>query len=112
MSDIQCPMCGERNPAKLEVCQYCQARLKPLKIIQQDGELSVQPFEVAKPKGGDDLEASLPDWLRNLRQTNQPEFPTSDNQEQKPVLDLRRSILQIRLITSLYRLLQMIQDLC
>lgn len=30
MDEIRCPMCGKPNPAELDVCQFCQARLKPL----------------------------------------------------------------------------------
>ena len=30
MANIRCPMCGRENPAELETCRYCQARLKPL----------------------------------------------------------------------------------
>ena len=30
MANIRCPMCGRENPAELDVCRYCQARLKPL----------------------------------------------------------------------------------
>ena len=28
MAEVRCPMCGKNNPADLEVCQYCQARVK------------------------------------------------------------------------------------
>ena len=29
-ASVRCQSCGRTNPAHLEVCQYCQARLKPL----------------------------------------------------------------------------------
>ncbi len=30
MADVRCPMCGKPNPEELELCQFCQARIKPL----------------------------------------------------------------------------------
>ena len=45
---IRCPMCGKSNPATTEVCQYCQARIKPV-----SGGLK-------PPSGEENL------WLRNL----------------------------------------------
>jgi hypothetical protein len=52
MDNIRCPMCGKENPGDLNVCQYCQARLKPLTGPLADA--SAQPGE------GDD-------WLGSLR---------------------------------------------
>ncbi len=49
MAEIRCPMCGKPNPDHLEVCQHCQARLKPL---------------VSPPGSASDSE--LPDWLRDM----------------------------------------------
>lgn len=46
MAEIRCPMCGKSNPDNLEICQQCQARLKPLNI---------------SPDGAD---SGLPDWLK------------------------------------------------
>ena len=37
MAELRCPMCGKPNPDTLDVCQFCQARLKPL---------------IARPSGG------------------------------------------------------------
>ncbi len=48
-------MCGKSNPAELENCQYCQARLKPL--ANKSGSI-------------------LPDWLDNLR-TKKDQEPAS-----------------------------------
>jgi hypothetical protein len=65
MADVRCPMCGKSNPVELEVCQYCQARLKPL---------HVSPSEVgspapSQPSGNETQgdEVSPPEWLRSLR---------------------------------------------
>lgn len=49
MAEIRCPMCGKPNPDHLEVCQHCQARLKPL---------------VSPPGSASD--SGLPDWLRDM----------------------------------------------
>lgn len=59
MSEIRCPMCGKPNPEELDVCQFCEARLKPL----------IGPFEPAEtadastPKRG-----GVTDWLDSLRE--------------------------------------------
>jgi len=55
MAEIRCPMCGKSNPDHLDVCEFCQARLKPLGSIPSDTP-SIFP---------EDLEADdeLPDWM-------------------------------------------------
>jgi len=52
-------MCGKTNPGDLEVCQYCQARLKPLVV-------GAQPQAPLSPKGAEP-DADIPEWLRALR---------------------------------------------
>ena len=56
MAEIRCPMCGKSNPDHLDVCQFCEARLKPL--IASNAEDDIFGFQ-------DDAEASegLPDWF-------------------------------------------------
>ena len=55
MTEIRCPMCGKPNPENLDVCQFCQARLKPLiSPASSDGGLFPEDLE------SDD---ELPDWL-------------------------------------------------
>lgn len=49
-------MCGKSNPEELDVCQFCQARLKPL---------------VVDPGAGDDEQAGE-DWLGSLRSQGEP----------------------------------------
>jgi hypothetical protein len=64
MAEVRCPMCGKANPADLEVCQFCQARLKPLHVTPS--ELGpATPSQPSKdiPSG----EESAPEWLRSLR---------------------------------------------
>ncbi len=63
MSEIRCPMCGKPNSDQLDVCQFCDARLKPF-------SLSSQADEAASPlpaKGVDESDSGLPDWLNSMR---------------------------------------------
>ena len=66
MEEIRCPMCGKPNPNHLEICEHCQARLKPL-IISSDEDL---------PGESIDSDAGLPDWLRS----DQQDAPISDSE--------------------------------
>ena len=78
MADQRCPMCGKPNPPQNEVCQYCQARLKPL-ILPSAFDDS-QPLV---PEENEDLfpttEDTLPDWLGDFREEDQP---AAEEQEQ------------------------------
>jgi hypothetical protein len=93
MADVNCPVCGKSNPAEMENCQFCDARLTPLPASTpvdtqpiQVGENPVKKetseFEKVKPASGDfvhageaptrkntaELEPTLPSWLRSLRE--------------------------------------------
>ncbi len=58
MGEVRCPMCGKPNPDELDVCQYCEARLKPL----------LGPVEPADtPKAEEPNVGSVTDWLDSLR---------------------------------------------
>lgn len=80
-------MCGKPNPAELEVCQFCQARLKPL-ILKQPPELEksagpVEPVEPAEPveTTADEIGEGEEDWLQDLRGQNQtPEEPAGEEE--------------------------------
>ena len=69
MEEIRCPMCGKPNPAELDVCQFCGARLKPLHIDKADEapkpeEQAPTPYEqIPRQKG---KTSRLPDWLHTL----------------------------------------------
>ena len=68
MADIRCPMCGKENPSEQEVCQFCQARLKPLVRQPPPGD-GGETFseDVSFHEGEDQSESDLPEWLQNLR---------------------------------------------
>jgi len=66
MAEIRCPMCSKMNPSERDVCQFCQARLKPL-IGSQEPSPNPYPF------GHED---DLPDWLKSL--TPEPDQPSQD----------------------------------
>jgi hypothetical protein len=64
MAEVRCPMCGKLNPADLEVCQFCQARLKPLHVTPSE----LGPAAPSQPfKNNASDEESAPEWLRSLR---------------------------------------------
>jgi hypothetical protein len=72
MADSRCPMCGKLNPAEMNACRYCGARLKPL----QYGEAPSEP--PSPPEGGGDWMSDLRgDMMRNRPKTSMlpPEPP-------------------------------------
>ena len=75
--EVRCPMCGKPNPAELEECQFCQARLRPLIVSPPPDEFEpVEPPESPLPEETPEIEAELPDWLSELR----PGEPETDAQ--------------------------------
>jgi hypothetical protein len=81
MAGVRCPMCGKPNPAELEKCKFCDARLKPLLAPAPDDSQSikgdknpasgdiVQAGEAPTDKKTSELEPGLPSWLRTLRKS-------------------------------------------
>jgi len=68
MATIKCPACGEVNPAELEFCRNCQARLQQ----SETGNLRkaggpIQPGQAPTKKTTAELEPILPQWLRDAR---------------------------------------------
>ena len=57
MADKRCPLCSQTNPAEAEVCQHCQARLKPL--VAGDAP----PADAEKNANADPTS----DWLGDFR---------------------------------------------
>jgi len=68
MAEIKCPMCGKPNPDELDVCQFCEARLKPLTDELSRSQPPIQPGEQPKEVDTSQLEPVLPQWLREVRQ--------------------------------------------
>ena len=60
MAEIRCPNCGRNNPDLLDVCQFCQANLKPESVLRIG--------ETPTKKQTGELESVLPDWLKDVRQ--------------------------------------------
>jgi hypothetical protein len=77
MAEVRCPMCGKSNPPGLDVCQYCQARLTPLRVPPSDADSETTSQLSESETSGD--EASVPDWLSSLRL----EEETTDLEEQQ-----------------------------
>ena len=82
MAEIKCPMCSKPNPAELDVCQFCEARLKPLTDELSRSQPPIQPGEQPKDMATSDLEPVLPQWLREVRQ--QARDSSEDEPEQAP----------------------------
>ena len=61
MAEIRCPMCGKPNPEELDICQFCEARLRPLIIqpdqTERDDELPywLKPDQESKPDSEDTM---------------------------------------------------------
>lgn len=82
MAEIRCPMCGKPNPAELDVCQYCEARLKPLTDELARSQPPIHPGEEPTEQDTGQLESVLPQWLREVRQ--QARESAEETSEQPP----------------------------
>lgn len=82
MSEIKCPMCSKPNPAELDVCQYCEARLKPLTDELSRSQPPIHPGEEPTDMDTGQLEPILPQWLREVRQ--QARESAEESAEQAP----------------------------
>ena len=60
MPEIRCPNCGRNNPDLLDVCQFCQTRLRPESVLHSG--------EKPTKKNTGELQSILPDWLRDIQQ--------------------------------------------
>lgn len=82
MTQINCPMCGKPNPADRDVCQYCEARLKPLTDELSRSQPPIRPGEEPTEMDTGQLESVLPQWLRDIRR--QARESTDEEPEQPP----------------------------
>jgi len=91
MTDVRCPMCGKLNSDDLEVCQYCQARLKPL-IAPPDDEATTRelssamyPADPRESEKEAEPESAIPDWLQSLRpDRDEEEYAIPPSAEEEP----------------------------
>jgi hypothetical protein len=89
MAEIKCPMCGKPNPAELDVCQFCEARLKPVTDELSRSQPPIHPGEEPRDVDTGQLESTLPRWLREIRQnaresdTNEAGQPPAQNEADK-----------------------------
>src|SRR5512139_1304334 len=74
--EIRCQMCGKPNPADAEVCQFCQARLRPVWASKPKDDLFGTESE-------SESEGEVPDWLSSLRGPEEQAFegPSEDQAE-------------------------------
>lgn len=84
MAEIKCPMCGKPNPAELEVCQYCEARLKPLTDELSRSQPPIHPGDEPTEQDTGQLEPILPQWLREVRQQARDSVEDDESAEQVP----------------------------
>ena len=79
MADVRCPMCGKTNPAEADVCQYCQARLRPLGSKPGSNAAPPTPAQPdpQPPASGDET-----DWLRELMGSDSTPEAASESDEQ------------------------------
>lgn len=70
MAEKRCPMCSRLNPEELEICQFCQARLKPL-LASSDEPTNDWLDQTEEERDFDDAnginQPVAPDWLQSLR---------------------------------------------
>jgi hypothetical protein len=94
MADVvRCSMCGKENPAGADTCQYCGARLTPVRPPAKPGgnepdwlnqlrsnDSSDATSSEPPSAGAQPGDADVPDWLSRVRQRNQSESeePTPD----------------------------------
>ncbi len=82
MVEITCPMCGKPNPADLQTCQFCDARLQPMTDELSRSQPAIRPGEEPTKKVTAELEPVLPQWLRQVRQ--QARESAEEETEQAP----------------------------
>ncbi len=84
MAENRCPMCGKPNPADREMCQFCEARLKPLidSPAAEEDTSSLSPGSAPSPQDTGELERTLPAWLQDARGTPSQEEPFTESPEE------------------------------
>lgn len=80
-------MCGKANPDDLELCQYCQARLKPLISATPGGTDLLGGLENMHSGDASAEKAEIPDWLQSFRREDAGEglFAEAHEDDDAPV---------------------------
>lgn len=73
---IQCPVCGAENPSGQKNCQRCQSSLS--------NDSRFQPGQAPGVKDTGELEAILPQWLRDARESAKQPDLGEPSQEETP----------------------------
>jgi hypothetical protein len=102
MAEIRCQMCGKPNPEELDVCQFCQARLKPLRIdpSQQEDSDTLPYWLNTSPEDEPEKEVTSPeegveepqDWLDQIRAESEIEDASFQEIESEPLPDDEESV--------------------
>ncbi len=77
MADVRCPMCSKLNSPEAEVCAYCGARLKPLRLSSNEQQ------GAGSGKGAGSSPSDEPDWLKQLR-SDAPGSPSQEDTSEAP----------------------------
>lgn len=75
---IQCPVCGAENPSGQKTCQRCQSSLS--------NDSRFQPGQAPGVKDTGELEAILPQWLRDARESSKQPDQGEPSQEEMPIV--------------------------
>lgn len=66
---VKCQACGKPNPAFLDTCQFCDARLKPLTTepgLPEEAPASTEWLVSTRAPAAETQPGTLPDWLRSM----------------------------------------------
>jgi hypothetical protein len=74
MAEIRCPMCGKPTPLEEEVCQFCQARLRPMFTAPISLPDSPQAPAPDQPSEAEHSDPGLPGWLRGVHDLSEDVF--------------------------------------
>lgn len=83
METINCPVCGEENPAEEEKCQECGQPLRQSTSELEGGGKLLDAGENPTKQETSELESSLPAWLKNARQSKEEQDASSPKEEKR-----------------------------
>ena len=84
METINCPVCGEVNPADRENCQQCGLPLRQSTSELDGGGITIEAGAAPSQKDTAELESALPAWLKSARQgEDKKPAPSAPKEEEK-----------------------------